>query len=111
MAMTPEDRVKSETKKLIERVCKTRNLPYEIDWHAGSAFSQTLDGTGVIAGHPFITELKRFDQDGKLTGRQKLKIKAFREAGAFVHLIDEPQCLVYLEFWLETLIPRDPHAP
>lgn len=111
MAATPEERVKKATKELIERVCKRRGLEYEIDWHAGSAFSQTLDGTGVIAGHPFISELKRFDEEGKLTGRQKLKIAAFRRAGAFVHVIDEPQCLVYLEFWLETLTPRDPHEP
>lgn len=111
MATTPEDKVKKETKLLIERVCKRRGLEYEIDWHAGSAFSQTLDGTGVIAGHPFVTELKRFDVENPLTGRQKLKVKAFRSAGAFVHVINEPQCLVYLEFWLETLTPRDPHDP
>jgi len=111
MAQTEESRVKKDTKKLIEEVCKQRGLPYEIDWHAGSAFAQTLDGTGVIAGHPFITELKRFDQLNPLTGRQKLKVKAFRAAGAYVHVIDEPQCLVYLKFWLETLTPRLPHDP
>ena len=111
MGMTPEDRVKKETKTLIERICKQRGLEYEIDWHAGSAFEQTLDATGVIAGHPFISELKRFDQDAKLTGRQKLKVAAFRKAGAFVHVITEPQCLVYLAHWLETLTPRHPHEP
>ena len=111
MAATPEDRVKKETKRLIKEVCDRRGLVYEIDWHAGSAFEQTLDATGVVAGHPFIAELKRFDQDAKLTGRQKLKVKAFRAAGAYVHVIDEPQCLVHLAFWLESLTPRLPHDP
>lgn len=106
---TPEDKAKDKAKAIIEQVCKARGLAYEIDWHAGSAFMSTLDATGVVAGHPFIAEVKRMDDNESLTGRQELKAIAFREAGAFVFDLVDPTSLLRLREWLETLEPREPH--
>lgn len=111
MASTPESKAKDAVKKLIKEVCAQRGLSYRVDWHAGSAFERTLDGTGVIAGHPFIAEIKRFDENKELTSRQQLDKIAFEQAGAFVHDIVDQTSLVYLRYWLETLEPREPHAP
>lgn len=111
MSRTPEQQVKDETKAIIKEVCGRRNLSYRIDWNAGSAFMSTLDGVGVIAGHPFIAELKRFDENEEPTGRQRMHIAAFRKAGAFVHVINDRTALLYLRYWLETLEPREPHDP
>jgi hypothetical protein len=111
MACTPEQRVKNRTKALIKMVCAARGLQYRIDWNAGSAFMSTLDAVGVIAGHPFIAELKRFDTNEEPTSRQHMHIDAFRAAGAFVHIINDETSLAYLHEWLLTLEPREPHAP
>lgn len=111
MSRTPEQQVKDATKKLIKEVCDRRKLAYRIDWNAGSAFMSTLDAVGVIAGHPFIAELKRFDENERPTGRQIMNIAAFRAAGAYVHDIVDPTALSYLKYWLETLEPREPHYP
>jgi len=111
VSRTPEQAVKDDTKKLIKAVCDQRNLDYRIDWNAGSAFMSTLDAVGVIAGHPFIAELKRFDENEEPTARQRMHIAAFRKAGAFVHIINDRTSLRYLEEWLQTLEPREPHDP
>lgn len=111
MAKTPEDKAKDIVKRVIADVCGRRGLRYEIDWHAGSAFENTLDGTGVVAGHPFICEIKRFDENCDLTGRQKMKRKAFQEAGAKVFDIVDLTAVESLRHWLETLEPRLPHDP
>lgn len=107
--LTPEGKVKKDTKAMIEEICKRRGLAFEIDWNAGSAFMSTLDGVGVIAGHPFVAELKRMDKNESPTARQLMKMDAFRKAGAFVHDIVDPTSLAYLRDWLETLEPREPH--
>lgn len=106
---TPEDKVKDVVKDLIKEVCKRRGLAFRIDWHAGTEFTTTLDATGVVAGHPFILEAKRFDEDKDLTYRQKVVADEFRAAGALVHTLVDPTSLLYLRQWLETLEPRYPH--
>lgn len=111
MAQTPEDKAKDIVKKTITEVCTRRGLAFEIDWHAGSAFENTLDGTGVVAGHPFVCEIKRFDTNEDLTGRQKLKRKAFQAAGAHVFDLIDLTSVEYLRMWLETLEPREPYEP
>ena len=111
MAKTPEDKAKDTVKGVIVEVCSRRGLPYEIDWHAGSAFENTLDGTGVVAGHPFVCEIKRFDTNEDLTGRQKLKRAEFEKAGAKVFDLIDLTAVESLRFWLETLEPREPHDP
>lgn len=109
MAKTPEDKAKDATKAVIEEVCARRGFDHRIDWNAGSAFMNTLDAVGVIAGHPFIAEIKRHDQNEQLTSRQKVNKREFEAAGAFVHDIVDPTSLHYLREWLETLEPRLPH--
>lgn len=109
-ASTPENQAKAATKRVIEEVCKRRGLKYSIDWNAGSPFMSMLDASGVIAGHPFVAEVKRFDVSKPLTARQKMRKKEYEEAGAFVHDIVDPTSLKYLEQWLETLEPREPHS-
>lgn len=111
MAQTPEVKAKNKIKAVIEEVCARRGLEYRIDWNAGSGFMSTLDAVGVIAGHPFICEVKRWDIEAPLTGRQRMHVDAFRKAGAFVHIIDDETALNYLRWWLETLVPREPHDP
>lgn len=107
---TPEDKIKDRVKETIAEVCKRRGWAYRIDWHAGTMFTTTLDATGVIAGHPFIAEVKRFDEaDTDLTGRQKTVAQEFREAGALVHTIVDETSLLYLRDWLDSLEPRYPH--
>jgi hypothetical protein len=106
---TPENAVKDRVKKLIDEVCKRRGLAYRIDWHAGSQFTTTLDATGVVAGHPFVCEVKRFDTPTQPTARQKLVIREFIAAGARVHTVVDEGGLAYLRLWLETLEPRYPH--
>lgn len=108
---TPESRAKDKAKRMIEQVCTRRGLAYKIDWHAGSAFSSTLDATGVVAGHPLVIEVKRFDENESPTARQRINMRQFREAGAFVvDLVDET-ALAYLKHWLETLEPREAYYP
>lgn len=104
---TPETRAKNQVKRTIERVCRRRGLAYSIDWHAGTVFSNTLDATGVIAGHPVAIEVKRFDENCEPTGRQKLRMREFRDAGAAVFDIVDLTSLAYFERWLETLEPRE----
>lgn len=111
MSATPEAKAKKKTKDLIEEVCGRRGLRYRIDWNAGSAFMSTLDAVGVIAGHPFIAEQKRFDENEELTTRQARHKRDFEAAGAFVHDLVDETALEYLREWLETLEPREPHAP
>lgn len=106
---TPEDKAKDATKDVIKEVCERRGLKFRIDWNAGSAFMSTLDAVGVIAGHPFIAEIKRHDENEVPTGRQKINMREFRAAGAFVHDIVDVTSLHYLREWLETLEPRNPH--
>lgn len=108
---TPESKVKDKTKALIKEVCEARGLKYRIDWNAGSAFMSTLDAVGVIAGHPFVAEAKRFDKPARPTQRQLVHMRHFREAGAYVHDISDPTALIYLAHWLGTLEPREPHSP
>lgn len=106
---TPEDKVKDRIKATIEEVCARRGMEFCIDWHAGTMFTTTLDATGVVAGHPFILEAKRFDDpDADLTGRQKVKASEFRRAGATVHTVVDETALRYLRNWLEQLEPREP---
>lgn len=71
----------------------------------------TLDATGVIAGHPFVAEVKRMDDNESPTGRQQLKMKAFREAGAYVFDLVDPTSLLRLREWLEALEPREAFTP
>lgn len=108
---TPENISKDDVKDLIEEVCAARGLKYKIDWHAGSAFESTLDGTGVVAGHPFIAEVKRWDENEQLTGRQVLQKREFQAAGAHVFDLVDRTALAYLRLWLETLEPREPYEP
>jgi hypothetical protein len=111
VSKTPEAKAKDAARKIIKEVCKARGLEFRIDWNAGSEFMSTLDATGVIAGHPFIAEVKRMDENKAPNARQRLHIAAFRRAGAYVHDLVDPTSLNYLREWLETLEPRDPHAP
>jgi hypothetical protein len=111
MSKTPESKAKDKAKKIIKEVCSSRGFEYRIDWNAGSGFMSTLDGVGVIAGHPFICEVKRMDENKAPTARQIMHIAAFRRAGAYVHDLVDPTALNYLREWLETLEPREPHAP
>jgi hypothetical protein len=108
---TPEDKAKDEVKAVIKEVCAARGLKYRIDWHAGSAFESTLDGTGVIAGHPFICEIKRFDENEQPTARQKIHMQDYNDAGAKVFDLIDRTALHALRYWLETLEPREPHDP
>jgi hypothetical protein len=71
----------------------------------------TLDAVGVIAGHPFVAEAKRMDENEDLNARQRIHRKDFRAAGAHVHDLVDPTALEYLREWLETLEPRWPHEP
>jgi hypothetical protein len=107
MARTPEvaakDRIKAETAKVLKR----RQLPAKMHWNAGTGFGTSrLDFDGVIAGHPFYVEVKRFDEKGKLTGRQKSDLRDYAEAGAFTLLIDSEETLQLWLQWLEVLEPR-----
>lgn len=108
---TPEARAKDKIKRVIERVCKERNLPFKLDWHAGSAFSNTLDATGAIAGHPVVIEVKRFDENESPTARQKMNMREFRQAGAAVFDIVDLTSLAYFELWLQTVEPRTAYMP
>lgn len=112
MTTQPEKYTKQQAKKLIKEVCERRGLFFRIDWNAGSGFMSTLDAVGVIAGHPFVCEAKRIDGEASpLTARQEMHVADFRKAGAFVHILEDPTSLCYLELWLETLEPREPHDP
>jgi hypothetical protein len=111
MAATPETKAKIMTKKVIADVCCERGLTARIDWHAGTGFTSTLDATGVISGHPFVCEVKRFDEEGELTQRQRMDIQRWRDAGAYVHVLEDETALLSLRYWLETLEPREPHDP
>ncbi len=111
MAKTPENKAKDAVKHALQEICARRNLQYRIDWHAGSQFTTTLDGTGVVAGHPVVIEVKRFDDNAVPTARQRINMREFAAAGAVVFDIIDLTSLAYFRFWLETLEPREPYIP
>jgi hypothetical protein len=65
----------------------------------------------VVAGHPVAIEVKRFDDSEKPTGRQKLVMREFREAGAAVFDIVDLTSLAYFTHWLQTVEPREAYQP
>lgn len=111
MAKTPENKAKDAIKKVLDEVCKQRGLKYRIDWHGGSPFTTTLDGTGVVAGHAVVIEVKRFDENCIPTSRQSINMREFGEAGAAVFDIVDLTALAYFRHWLETLEPREAYMP
>ncbi len=111
MAKTPENKAKDAIKKVLKEVCEARGLQYRIDWHAGSQFTSTLDGTGVVAGHAVVIEVKRFDENESPTTRQRINMREFGDAGAAVFDIIDLTSLNYFRHWLETLEPREAYVP
>lgn len=109
MAKTPETLVKDRFKKRVKEVCEGRGMKYKLIYNGGQSFSApTLDVTGVISGWPIAVELKRLDGKGKLTGRQILDIKEFKEAGALAFCIDSEQSFTAF-FALLGVLPIQDH--
>lgn len=106
----PEVKAKNQIKRELEKVLRERNLPSKLYWNGGQSVGlPRLDLDGVIAGHPFAVEVKRFDGEGKLSGRQKQDIAENIAAGAFSMVIDSPASLLVFLSWVHTLQPREPH--
>jgi hypothetical protein len=108
---TPESRVKDKVKRLLKQVAAQRGVAYRMDWNAGSAYMNTLDGVGVFAGNALVMEIKRFDENETPTARQQLNLRDFRAAGAATFDIVDETALAYLKYWLETVEPREPYEP
>lgn len=107
MAATPETKAKNRIKKLAKAIMDERGLPSTLVWNAGAGYGvSTVDCTGVIAGHPVAIEVKRFDGKGKLTGRQKQTLREYRDAGAYILVIEDDASLRQFLLWLMTLEPR-----
>lgn len=107
MAATPEVRAKNRIKKAMMEIIEQRKLPHKIYWNAGTGFGPArLDCDGVIAGHPFALEVKRFDGKGVLRTRQKVNLAEYAAAGACSRLIDNEVSLELFLTWIATLEPR-----
>lgn len=100
-ASTPEVKAKRKIQSLL-KFFEAAGLKMKLTWNAGAAFgSATLDCTGVIAGVPVAIEVKRFDGKGKLTARQAMDLKEFREAGGISMLLDSDAALAHLGAFLD----------
>lgn len=107
MADTPEVKAKNRIKREMVRILKERGLKAKIVWNAGAGFGVSrLDCDGVVAGHPFAIEVKRFDRPGKITARQVSDIHEYNEAGAFSLIVDDEESLAIFLGWLRTIKPR-----
>lgn len=107
MADTPEVKAKNRIKKEIARILKERNLPAKIIWNAGNAMGVArLDCDGVVAGHPFAIEVKRFDKPGKVTARQVCDVNEYSKAGAFSMIVQDEDSLAVFLGWLRVIEPR-----
>lgn len=107
MAATPEVRAKERIKRELKKVLDERRLPHKLHWNGGAPTgTPRLDFDGVIAGHPFYVEVKRFDGEGKLNARQKMDLREYANAGAFSMVIDDEESLARFLLWVQTLTPR-----
>lgn len=107
MADTPEVKVKNRIKREIAKILKARSLKAKIIWNAGNGLGVSrLDCDGVVAGHPFAIEVKRFDKRGKITARQVSDIYEYNEAGAFSMVVEDEESLAIFLGWLRTIKPR-----
>lgn len=109
---TPEARDKARIKKRVAEALKVRQLPAKMHWNAGTGLGvPRLDFDGVIAGHPFYVEVKRFDGLGKLTARQSSDLRDYKEAGALAMVIDSEETLEQFVSWILLLEPRSETHP
>ena len=107
MGAAPEVRAKDRIKRELKKVLDARKLPYKIHFNGGTLTgTPRLDLDGVIAGHPLSIEIKRFDGKGKITGRQKMDVAEYTEAGAFSMIVDSEFTLQVFLVWVRTLEPR-----
>ena len=101
-ASTPEVKAKRKIQSLL-KFFEGAGLKMKLTWNAGAAYgSATVDCTGVIAGVAVAIEVKRFDGRGKLTARQAMDLKDFRDAGAVAMLIDSDEALAHLGAFLDS---------
>lgn len=104
---TPEVKAKNRIKRALQAVLDRRRLSHKLHWNGGGLVGTTrLDLDGVIAGHPLSIEVKRFDNKGKLSARQKMDIQEYRAAGAFSMVVDDEHSLSIFIAWVETIEPR-----
>lgn len=105
--MTPEGKFKAKIRKRLHLVLAERGLPSKLLWNAGTGYgSDTVDLTGVIAGHAIAIEVKREDGKGKLTNRQVLTLRDFMAAGAFAMVVDDEHSLSVFLAWVKSIEPR-----
>lgn len=108
MADTPEGLFKKRIQREIKRICSERGIKHKLIWNAGASYGVArLDADGPVAGWPVVLEVKRPDGKGKgLTGRQKLSMREYREAGAIAFAIVDEASLQDFLLWLSVVRPR-----
>jgi hypothetical protein len=107
VAETPEVKAKNRIKKEIQKILFARKLPAKIIWNAGNGLGVSrLDCDGVVAGHPFAIEVKRFDKSGKTTARQISDVHEYNKAGAFSMIVEDEESLTVFLGWLRVIEPR-----
>lgn len=91
--MTPEGKVKDQTKRMLKRYSAYYHMPVQ-----NGMGSPTLDFIGCHQGRYFGIEAKA---PGKLpTERQKMTMLQITDAGGTVFVISEDRHLQQLEQWL-----------
>lgn len=91
----------------MRKILASRGLAFKIHWNGGALVGNPrLDCDGVVAGHPFSIEVKRFDGKGRLRARQANDIYDYNKAGAFSLLVDDEESLAVFLGWLRTIEPR-----
>jgi hypothetical protein len=113
MAKTPETKAKTHIMRVLREVCECTGWVVDVETHAGDSFSTpTLDITGTLShplrrgwGIPFAIEVKRFDNKGKLTERQRITMRNKTRAGCAVFLIDSNESLSAFATWIQTGCP------
>lgn len=104
MAMTPEVKAKTIIKRKLDIVLKETKLKSKLHWNGGGLTgTPRLDFDGVIGGHPFYIEVKRFDGKGRVTARQLSDINDYRKAGAFSMLIEDEASLEVFLNWVRNI--------
>lgn len=105
MADTPETKAKKQIKATIANVCRDLSVSAKLVWSGGGLVgAATLDCVGVIGGVPVVIEVKRFDRKCRVTARQQMDVREFREAGALAWVIDSSHALQAFESALRTSI-------
>jgi hypothetical protein len=101
---TPEAAAKHKIQHGL-KLLRKQGLRHKLIWNAGASYGEPrVDCDGPVEGIAVAIEVKRFDGKGRLSGRQKLTLKEYAEAGAEVFVIDSHESMQAFFAWCRAKI-------